>query len=372
MSSLELNMIRGVIIGLGIIGVGETIQGSGLQSLINQSEVQTFLENNFIVKNVKTTGMFRLFWEQPSDRGYQGQAQVLVQLGWVLFCGLVAAKLDADGIIAEWQLHIFGKTMGAKLDANTFYVDQEEGNYLRIQEMALDNLIFRGSMVSEWIAPEKYHWEYRLPHETDPKKYYRVKEGDMPQYNAMPLWVRASCQVIPGPKLQIFLGCAPAENKVSELPGSSDKSFPLIFIEKFSVPFLPFESAGMGLGMGPIPFLIDTRESLDFSEVGSLFPDGQDLKRSMASFLQTGIKPNQRNEIGTWSKELGVGSWVMRAPNHTWPEPRPLAGEATQPGDVEDEDDDEAGQDTNICKNRLSDLAKLFHHSTMPVCPHWS
>ena len=280
----------------------------------------------------------------------------------------VAAKLDADGIIAEWQLHIFGKTKGAKLDANTFYVDQEEGNYLRIQEMALDNLIFRGSMVSEWIAPEKYHWEYRLPHETDPKKYYRVKEGDMPQYNAMPLWVRASCQVIPGPQL----GCAPAVNKVSELPGSSDKSFPLIFIEKFSVPFLPFESAGMGLGMGPIPFLIDTRESLDFSEVGSLFPDGQDLKRSMASFLQTGIKPNQRNEIGTWSKELGVGSWVMRAPNHTWPEPRPLAGEATQPGDVEDEDDDEAGQDTNICKNRLSDLAKLFHHSTMPVCPHWS
>ena len=118
---------------------------------------------------------------------------------WSSSVASVAAKLDADGNIAEWQLHIFGKTKGAKLDANTFFVDQEEGNYMRIQEMALETLTFRGSMVSEWISPEKYHWEYRLPHESDPKKYYRVKEGDMAQYKAMPLWVRASCQVSPAP-----------------------------------------------------------------------------------------------------------------------------------------------------------------------------
>ena len=265
----------------------------------------------------------------------------------------IAANLNADGLIREWQLNIFGKTKGAKLDSSTFFVDQEDGNHIRIQEMALDNLTFKGSMVSEWLSPEKYHWEYRLPHETDAKKYYRVKEGDLGQYSAMPLWVRASCQVIPGPKLQVFLGCAPAESNVSDLPGSADKSFPLILLEKFSVPFLPFEAAGMKLGMGPIPFLVDTREDLDFTEVGNLFPDGQVIKHSMAKFLQSGIKPNQRNEIKTWNKEIGVGSWVMRAPNHTWPEPRPLAGDDGQPGD---RDDDEAGQHPNICKNRISDL----------------
>ena len=81
-----------------------------------------------------------------------------------------------------------------------------DGNYVRIQEMDLDTLLFRGSMVSEWLSPDKYLWEYRLPHETDPKKYYRVKEGELAQYNASPLWIRASCQVIPGPKLQVFLG----------------------------------------------------------------------------------------------------------------------------------------------------------------------
>ena len=256
----------------------------------------------------------------------------------------IAASLSEDGLIKEWQLHIFGKSKGAKLDASTFFVDQDQGNYIRIQEMALDNLVFRGSMVSEWLSPDKYLWEYRLPHESDPKKYYRVKEGDMAQYKAMPLWLRASCQVIPGPKLQVYLGCAPAEHKVTDLNGSSDKAFPLIFVEKFSVPFLPFEESDMQLGMGPIPFLIDTREDLEFSEVGSLFPEGQNIKLSMAQYMQSAMKPNQRNEIGTWKKEVSAGSWVARAPNYTWPDPRPLAGDTTQPGD--DDDEDNAGQHT--------------------------
>ena len=37
----------------------------------------------------------------------------------------VAANLDADGMIKEWQLHIFGKTKGAKLDSSTFFGDQD-------------------------------------------------------------------------------------------------------------------------------------------------------------------------------------------------------------------------------------------------------
>ena len=101
----------------------------------------------------------------------------------------VAATLDEEGIIANWQLHIFGKFKGAKVDGNTFYIDQEEGHHMRIQELNLDNLVFRGAMVSEWFSPDKFHWEYRLPHETDAKKYYRVKEADLAQYNAKPLWI---------------------------------------------------------------------------------------------------------------------------------------------------------------------------------------
>ena len=192
----------------------------------------------------------------------------------------------------------------------------------------------------EWLSPDKYLWEYRLPHETDPKKYYHVKEGELAQYNAFPLLIRVSCQVIPGPKLQVFLVCAPAESKVTELGGSMDKSFPLIFLEKFSVPFLPYESAGSKLGMGPIPYMIDTRDELDSSEVGSSLPDGQVIKESMSKFVKYGIKPNQRNEIKTWTKEMAVGTWVARAPNHTWPNSRDDAGDA---------EEDDAGQQ-NICK----------------------
>ena len=34
-------------------------------------------------------------------------------------------------------------------------------------------------------------------------------------------------------------------------------------MEKFSIPFLPFEASGIDLGMGPIPFFIHDREELD-------------------------------------------------------------------------------------------------------------
>jgi hypothetical protein len=57
----------------------------------------------------------------------------------------IAANLSEDGLIKEWQLHIFGKSKGAKLDASTFFVEQDPGNYIRIQEMALHNLVFRGA-----------------------------------------------------------------------------------------------------------------------------------------------------------------------------------------------------------------------------------
>ena len=102
----------------------------------------------------------------------------------------MACTLDDDGLITAWQLHIFGKSKGCKLDASAFFTEQEEGNSVRIQELDLDTLVFRGSMVSEWVHPAKYHWEYRLPHESNKKKYYRVNEAEMGQHMAEVLWLR--------------------------------------------------------------------------------------------------------------------------------------------------------------------------------------
>ena len=307
------------------------------------------LECSVFSGNNPLTG--EMIWAHRVNGGSESIKEKLISdYKWDGFSSVatVAANLDDEGNISEWQLHMFGKSKGTKLEASNFYMDQEEGSSMRIHEMALDKLVFRGSMVSEWLSPEKYLWEYRHAHETDKRKYYRVKEADMPQFSAKPLWVRSSCQVIPGPKLKVFMGCAPADNRVTELSGSSEKPFPLIFLETFSLPFLPYEGLGTGLGIGPIPFLIDTRPDFDFSEVAVRCPDGQTIKKGMAKFLQSAIKPNQRNEIKTWQKEHGVGSWVARAPNYTWPNPKPLAGEDADADDEDDdEDDDDAGQQLN-------------------------
>ena len=123
----------------------------------------------------------------------------------------IAAKLK-EGKIDSWHLYLFGKSKGIKVDSSTFFLEQDEGNTMRIQEMDLDSLIFRGRLVSEWMSPDQqYKGEYRLPHEDDPKRYHRVKRAELVQYNAKPLWVRSVTQVVPGPKLQVFLGAAPCE-----------------------------------------------------------------------------------------------------------------------------------------------------------------
>ena len=67
------------------------------------------------------------------------------------------------------------------------------------------------------------------------------------------------------------------------------------------------------------------------------FLDEESLKKGMSKFLQSSIKPTQRNEISTWNKEMLVGNWVVRAPNYTWPDPKPLEGD-------KDSEVDDAGQ----------------------------
>ena len=123
----------------------------------------------------------------------------------------VAANLDKDGEISNWELHIFGKS-------STFYTKQDEGNYLRFKEIEMSNFTFKNSLASEWLSPANCNWEYRLPHETERQKFYGVKEIDLSQYNAKPLWVRSLCQVttdFPG-----LCSCRECGRPVRVCPGS--------------------------------------------------------------------------------------------------------------------------------------------------------
>ena len=69
-------------------------------------------------------------------------------------------------------------------------------------------------------------------------------------------------------------------------------------------------------------------------------PDGQAIKTGQINFLQSAIKPNLRNEVKAWTKDVGQGQWVVREPNYRFPDPKPLDGDIQQ-GDA---DDDEAGR----------------------------
>ena len=283
-----------------------------------------------------------LIWQHRIQGGAENiQESIKTKYSWDGSSNVASVAVNLkDGILDTWQLNLFGKTKGTKLASSTFFTEQEEGTHIRIQPLALDSFVFR-SMVSEWMGPEEYSWEYRLPSEKDSGRYYRIKAVDLPQYILKPLWIRANVQVVPGPKLQVFIGAAPA-NDITELQGSSEPAFPLILLEKFSVGFLPMEEGSMDLGMATIPFLIDQREELDQAEVGTNCPEGQTIKEGLARFLQSSIKPNQRNEVTTWTREVAAGSWIARAPNYKVPDPKALAGDLEE---EEDDDDDNTGQD---------------------------
>ena len=67
-----------------------------------------------------------------------------------------------DGKIESWHLYLFGRSKGIKVESGNFFVDQDEGNTLRIQEVTLDSLILRGGIVYNWLSPDQFKWEYRL------------------------------------------------------------------------------------------------------------------------------------------------------------------------------------------------------------------
>ena len=71
-----------------------------------------------------------------------------------------AATLS-DNVISAWSLNIFGNRKSFKIGASTFFPDQEEGSIVRIFDFDMNQLVFR-NMVSEWLSPDDYKWEYKV------------------------------------------------------------------------------------------------------------------------------------------------------------------------------------------------------------------
>ena len=68
----------------------------------------------------------KMIWDNRVNGGSEAIKEKLkTDHNWDGFSSVasIAANLSDDGLIKEWQLHIFGKSEGAKLDANTFFIE---------------------------------------------------------------------------------------------------------------------------------------------------------------------------------------------------------------------------------------------------------
>ena len=72
----------------------------------------------------------------------------------------------------------------------------------------------------------------------------------------------AFVQLVPGPKIQITIGYAPAMD-IKEIPNFEVKEFPVIKLEACNVPFLPFEDDACFFVIGPFQAMKQSRARIN-------------------------------------------------------------------------------------------------------------
>ena len=242
----------------------------------------------------------------------------------------VLIHLDADGGISQMQPCIFGESDSKYLDATNIWEKQPQGAVLKIGSIDLALFVFRGSLVSDWLEPGKFHWSYRLPSKKTKDKFHIVDEAKLPELGASKIWVRAFLQPIPGPKLKLVLGFAP-ENDITSIIGYQHKAFPVFECGNTTIPIKPTDTMGMGIGL--MPYFLDGRE-----EEGDdlVMPSSWTVKTAVAGLFGEGTRPVIRRIAATWnSAKAGAASFETEPSVHRFPNPRPETDAEAEPEEGE-------------------------------------
>ena len=132
------------------------------------------------------------------------------------------------------------------------------------------------------------------------------------------MWVRAYLQPVPGPKVKLVLGIAPADD-INTINGGQHRAFPMFECGHCHLPLLPSDT--MELGIGLTPYFLDTRE-----EEGEdlVMPSSWAVKSAVSGLFKDGTKPVIKKTFQTWKTTLeDVGSWEEEPALNKFPDPQP-------------------------------------------------
>ena len=112
-------------------------------------------------------------------------------------------------------------------------------------------------------------------------------------------------------------GVAPANN-ISSINGYQHRTFPMFECGHAHLPLLPADN--MGLGMGVIPYFLDTREEEGEEHI---MPSSWVVNSAVAGLFKDGTKPVAKKSSRSWKKVLEDVSNLEEEPSlYRFPDPQ--------------------------------------------------
>jgi hypothetical protein len=237
-----------------------------------------------------------------------------------------------DGMISDMQVFVFGNYDGGHISARMLWGDDkfDSLSYVKLEQVDLALACVRGRLVSSWMKGDKLDWMLKI-HNIESGKYRTVQKLDedgLVDKGASKLNFRLHLSLEKGPSLKALLGVAPMGN-VTDLIGSGSMNFPMMKTGKdVELALLPSEPRGSELGLGFVPFFIDT--STDGQVV---FPSFSVVRTAVCDLFNTACKPKLHKKALTWKQSVDLGFWTVVDPSFTWPDPSVLVDEPEEEGE---------------------------------------
>ena len=176
----------------------------------------------------------------------------------------VSLNIGNDAQISQASFHVFGDTDPKRLDAKTVFGDnyQGENHQVKIERIDLQKLIFRGSLVSEWMGPQEFSYSVQRPSSSQPGSWREVEERRVEEDGGACLWLRAVVQPWTGLKMKMTLGIM-ATKDIRKIPEHQHPRFPFINFLSIHIPIMPYPPAEVAICLPFVPYLLPSGEEDD-------------------------------------------------------------------------------------------------------------
>ena len=236
-----------------------------------------------------------------------------------------------EGIIGQCMLHLEGMTESKRVDARTvlgpnYTIDNHQ---VVIGPINLAGLRFRGSLMSDWVAPAEFNYTVQRPSTVTAGEWRDLDMVRVQQDGGQPLWLRAHAQPWTGHKIKVTFGIFSCKD-IRRVPDYNHHRFPMVTLFTIMVPFLPCPRPELALPLPFVPYVIDDRDEV---EDDAAFIDWTAALSASIGFMRNTSAPHGKGSLASLNTALEGGEWRReKASKYVFP----ALKEPVAPADLQD------------------------------------